>query len=102
ALTVFLVVLQASTFANARRSFVVQLMINEEPRGEVFVVPDGDDFLVREADLSAAGIDTRRLPGRTLRLEGESAHDPGHVSLASLAPLVRHRFDEGEVALHLQ
>lgn len=87
--------------ASAASSLVLPLVVNEIPRGDVTIVLQGEDILIREAILAAAGIRTDRMAGRIVRLPGETTHDPGHVSLSSLSPYLDYRFDEEEIVLRL-
>jgi len=77
---------------------VAPLVVNDEVRGEAVVLRDGDDVLMREPDLAAAGVQTARLRGNVVRV-GAAGED--YVSLASLAPAVRFALDERAVVLRL-
>jgi len=89
------VLLFAGAAAAAAQELFVRLLLNGEDKGEVLarLEPSGD-FLLREADLRAAGF--REVPGRVEAVGGEP-----HVFLSSL-PGVRFSFDERRLTLSIE
>ncbi len=71
---------------------MLPLTLNEEPKGDVFALVEGDDVLLRIRDLAGAGV--TGFAGRREMRDGEE-----WVSLGSLAPAVSFRLDLETVAL---
>lgn len=70
----------------------VSLLLNDQPRGEFFVLmSDGGDFLISKEDLQVNGID---LKGSVIVVEGSS-----YVSLLSLKPDIVFEFNEKTLTL---
>lgn len=83
-----------ATAAAPAEIIVLNVTLNSEPKGDLFVGRTADlDFLVRVEDLRAMGL--REPSGKTVHLEGEP-----HISLRSMAG-VSFTFDERKLALHI-
>lgn len=78
--------------AAAAEQVVLPLTLNEEPKGDVLVLVEGNDLLLRVRDLAGAGV--TGFAGRRETRDGEV-----WVSLGSLAPAVSFRLDLEKVAL---
>lgn len=78
--------------AAAPERVVLPLTLNEEPKGDVLALVEGNDVLLRVRDLAGAGV--TGFTGRRETRDGEE-----WVSLGSLAPAVSFRLDLETVAL---
>jgi outer membrane usher protein len=99
-----MVSLGARSLLGADTRIPFPLTVNEVSKGEVLAVPNGDDILVRVADLEAAGLTggmwTRVLVFSRLRAGARQVIDgQEYVSLRSLAPYISFKFDEASLAL---
>ncbi len=78
----------------AAEPVVLNVLLNREPKGEIFaVLADDGDILVRTADLLAMGF--QDLPGRRIDIGGEP-----HISLRSMTG-VEAKFDEKTLTLEI-
>jgi outer membrane usher protein len=79
---------------HASHRAVMPMTVNGVKDGEVNVIIQGDDVLVRTSDLDAVGV--RGLSGTRQTIEGDT-----FVSLRSLAPQVEWKIDDASVQLAL-
>ena len=83
-------------FADSLQRAVVPIEVNGVARGDILVVIGEADFYVTPEDLGNLGVQGLNESARTTILEGT------YVSLASLAPVVKYRFDESRYSLSLE
>ncbi len=94
-LRLFAVALTLAPFpARATDTIIVSVVLNEENKGEFFVILAGEnDFLLREEDLRSMGF--REFAGEVTLVDGKPA-----ISLRSIAG-VAYEFDERTVTLRI-
>jgi len=80
--------------AQDQQRAILDLVVNQVPKGEALVIIQPGDILVRRADLEQAGL--HGFSGRQKVVDGES-----YVSLQSLVPAVSYKFDENALTLSL-
>jgi len=94
ALLVLLTLLIAAPARAQEQRAVLEIIVNEVPKGESLVLVRGSDVLVSTTALTDAGL--RGYEGAREQVAGKEA-----VSLASLAPHVSFRLDEQDLRLHI-
>ena len=89
-----ILVLPVDVFSQPGEQAILQLIVNEVDKGEVFVLRRPDDVLIRASDLKAAGVDAN--DGKREFIGKEA-----YISLSSLAPAAAYVFDEKNLTLRL-